>query len=248
MTDQVNGFDPRSLNDSFVAVTAYLDSLAEGNFSHPLPDSEIKEMQSISTALSTMSITLACLVKEVRELVNQVNQSACAVAESCIQSAFSTEQIVTAMMDLSGNAEKQLRLVQEAVSFVKEISEVIAMVGQNVEFATDLFGRVRDGLIEQKSKLGEEECLRLVSLVDECLSNVALEKSITHELLSGNDKIVEKIHEVHEITHSNAAGVEQVSAATEEQKSVNDEIAESSTSLARLAQRLAQRMTFFKLD
>ncbi|MBI2267653.1 MAG: methyl-accepting chemotaxis protein [Armatimonadetes bacterium] len=239
--------NPRSLSDSLGSIEWYLDVLASGDFSKEPPVSEIHEIQSLLTALSTMNISLTCLIREVRDLVGQAKDSSRDVAESCLQSSLSTEQIVQAMMDLASNADVQLHHVTEVVGLANEISEIMGMAGHNVDDGLEGLSSLRDALASEKSLLGEARCRNLLERVEGCVSDLTLQKSISQNLVKGNEKIVAKIGEVFDIAHSNAAAVEEVGAATEQQKAVNDEITSKADALAALADRLARRMLHFQL-
>ncbi|MDR7855467.1 cache domain-containing protein [Tissierella sp.] len=136
------------------------------------------------------------------------------------QSNGFTEEITEIITDLNNK-------ISQAVTTMKEVSEISKLQNQSVEQTNDKFIGISKAI---------ESMNKVIDLINKS----------GQEMINKKDVIVEIIYNLSSISQENAAGTEEASASVEEQTATMMEIANSSEILAGLANEMQEAISKFK--
>ncbi len=193
---------------------------------------------------------LAAMTEKIRNIVGVINNIAVQTTLLALNASIEAARAGGAGRGFAVLANEIRGLAERCKDSTKEIEEIVNSISGSVTETVGHMNRVRESVLVMESSAAntKESFSRIFASITD-LAQIAYDVSAAlEEINHQTEEVTEQATGIAAVVEKTAAGMQEISAASEQQLTSIDSIAQSSGQLGNMAQELLQQVTAFKIQ
>jgi len=226
-----------------------LELAGDGQKAIELQSQKIEENTRYTKAVGESIRQLATMAEEIRKIISTINNIAGQTNLLALNATIEAARAGSAGRGFAVVAEEIRRLAEQSRDATKEIEDIVSSINGRVDETVQNMTLVKDSVLVMESSANNtrESFAKILNSITE-LAQISSDLSAALEMINNEtNDISVKATNISSAVEQTAAGMQEISAASEQQLASIDTITQSSAHLGNMAQELLEQVTMFKL-